>query len=244
MGSTRAKWRANQLAFYDGGTYETVLPLGNQYLYDDFFGTAINTDIWNGINTNEATCTATGSIVTAAITADVTAQDAGVVGLGLEWNTEHGLIFEARVAVAVAPTLDGEVMIGVQGEAYASASNQILNADEVASCYAAFGFYATLDAGLGCVIRTYDGATNSGIIDTATDVAVNIYHIYRIDFTDISSVKFYIDGVGVATGTTFDFSNGANQMVIPVVVAEKTGADAALGSILVDYVRMWQTERN
>jgi hypothetical protein len=67
--------------------------------------------------------------------------------------------------------------------------------------------------------------------------------VYRIDFTSVADVKFYIDGVGVATGTTFNMSQGANVKVQPIVVVQKNGVGADLGDIYVDYIKMWQATR-
>jgi hypothetical protein len=74
---------------------------------------------------------------------------------------------------------------------------------------------------------------------TATAAA---YNIYRIDFTTITDVKFYIDGVAVGSGTTFDMSTGTGVMVQPYLMCYKSGG-AGLGTLYVDYVRMWQATR-
>jgi hypothetical protein len=147
------------------------------------------------------------------------------------------------VAVSVAPTDGTEFVFGLFTDSYTTGANRILLADELTK-YVAFGFYTTIGAGLIPVIRTDDGTTNSGIISTAiTAVALNAYHVFRIDVTDPANVKFYVDGVGVATGTTFGVSAGSNVMVQPQVIAQKVGADAGLGTFLLDYVKVWQNSR-
>lgn len=243
MGETRAKWRGGQLAFYDGTTYETVLPLAPIVFYDDFLGNALNGDYWTGINTNDTTVAIGGSKVTGHLAATGETEDAGVyMNDDKPFNLDKGVIFECRLAVHVAPTSVAEIMIGVQDDSYGSASNRILNADEVTR-YAAFGFYNTLGAGLTAAIRTDDNGANSGIISTATTVVLDAYHIYRIDFTDVDNVLFFIDGVQVAKTTTFVMSAGSNVMVQPVVVAQKKTADTGLADIYIDYVKVWQATR-
>jgi hypothetical protein len=160
------------------------------------------------------------------------------------WNLDKGPIFECRLAVHVAPTLGAEFMIGVQNDSFGTGSMRMLVADEC-SIYAAFGFYTTVGAGLIPVIRTDDNTAHaSGIVSTAISaLSLDAYHIYRIDFTDVANVKFFVDGVGVATATTFDMSAGANVMVQPMVLAQKNGANAGLGDIYVDYIKMWQATR-
>jgi len=244
MGKTRAKWRGGQLAFYDGTTHETVLPMAPVVFYDDFLGSALNTDYWTGINTNDATVAIGGSKITGHIHGTGESEDAGVyMNDDKPFNLDKGPIFECRLAIHVAPTSLAEIMIGVQDDSYGTASNRILNADEVTR-YAAFGFYNTLGAGLVPAIRTDDNNANSGIINSGFGaVVLDAYHIYRIDFTDVDNVLFYIDGAQVAATTTFVMSAGSNVMVQPVVVAQKKTADTGLADIYIDYVKVWQATR-
>jgi hypothetical protein len=244
MGYTRAKWRNAQLAYYDGTTFETVMPLAPVVFEDDFIGTAINGDVWT---------TASAGAGTAAIASGVLTLTQNVAGADDEngiymkddkpFNLEKGPIFETRMAISVAPTIGTEIVFGLFGDSFALGANRILVASELL-VYAAFGFYTTVGAGLVPVIRTDDGTTNSGVVSTAiTAVGLNAYHVYRIDFTSVTNVLFYIDGVRVATGTTFDMSAGANIMTQPMLMAQKIGIDAGLGIALFDYVRVWQATR-
>jgi hypothetical protein len=244
MGETKARWRAGQLAFYDGATHETILPLAPIVIFDDFLGGAVNTDLWTEIETNNATKAIGGSILAYHLTNAGETQDGGIYGKDdTPFNLDKGPVFEARVAIHVAPTSAAEVMIGVQNDAYATASNKFMVADEVAK-YAAFGFYTTVGAGLVPVIRTDDSSLDSGIINSGFGaVVLDAYHIYRIDFTDVTNVLFYIDGEQVAKTTTFNMSTGSNLLVQPVVMVDKKTADTGLGDIYIDYIKMWQATR-
>jgi len=59
-----------------------------------------------------------------------------------------------------------------------------------------------------------------------------------MDFTIITDVKFYIDGVAVGTGTTFSMANGTNVVTQPFLMAHKE-TSAGLGVLYVDYVKIW-----
>lgn len=244
MGATKSKWRGGQLAFYDGTTYETVDPISPVVLYDDFLGTVVNTNKWTEVDVGDSTKAIATSALTYHLHATGETEEAGIYASDDKaFNLDKGPIFECRLAVHVAPTIGGEFMIGVQNDNYSTGSNRILNADETA-IYAAFGFYATLGAGLIPAIRTDDGTSASGIVSSGISaVTLDAYHVYRIDFTNAADVKFYIDGVGVATSTTFNMSAGANVMVQPIVMAQKNGVDAGLGDFYLDYIRVWSAQR-
>jgi len=80
MGQTKAKWRAGQLAFYDGSTFETVEPMSPVVMYDDFLGAVVNTDFWTEVETNAATKAMAASALTYTIAANVEIEDAGIYG--------------------------------------------------------------------------------------------------------------------------------------------------------------------
>jgi len=243
MGQTKAKWRGGQLAFYDGSTFETVKPIAPAVLYDDFLGTALNTDFWTSLHNGGGSITHATSTLTLALAGAVATEEEGVSGKDDKpWNVDKGFIFEARLNLAVAPTLTAEVIIGVQNDNWGAGANRCFAADEVTKG-SFFGFYSTVGAGLVAQIRTDDGTTNSGIVTTGITSVVGTYQIFRIDFTTPSNVLFYIDGVAVATGTTFDMSAGANLMMQPIVVAQKVGAGADVGTAVLDYIRIWQPTR-
>ena len=243
MGQTGSKWRAGQLAFYDKTTHETVKPLAPTILYDDFLGTALNTDLWTAADTGAGAVTqAASNMIFTTNVAGATDENGVYAKDDKAWNADKGFIFECRAKMTVAPTIGAEIMIGVQNDSWGAGSNRILNADEV-SIYAAFGFYATLGAGLVAAIRTKEAVHASGIVSTGVTSVIGTYQVFRIDFTNVADVKFYIDGVGVCTTTTFNMSDGANVMFQPIVVAQKNGVDAGLGIMYLDYIRMWQATR-
>jgi hypothetical protein len=126
MGSTRAKWRGNQLAFYDGTTYETVKPIAPIVFYDDFLGTVINTDFWTDIDLNTGTTTAPAlSVFECTLGAGNENQVAGCYGKDDKaFDIGKGLIFETRLAVTAAAASTGEIQFGVMNDSYGVTSQR------------------------------------------------------------------------------------------------------------------------
>jgi hypothetical protein len=213
-------------------------------LQDDFICGVVNTNKWTEVDVGDSTKAISGGVLTYHLHATAETEEAGIYSRdSKDFNLDKGVIFECRLAVHVAPTLAGEVMIGFQNDSYSTGSNRILNADETA-IYSVFGYYATLGTGLIPAIRTDDGTNDSGIVTSAVTAHVlDAYHVFRIDASDVSSVKFYIDKARVASSTTFNMSAGTNVMVQPIVMVQKNGANAGLADIYVDYIRMWQLAR-
>jgi len=243
MGSTKAKWRNQQLAFYDGSTYETVKPISPIVLYDDFLGDTTNTDFWTVYQAGGGTVAHATSNLTCDVVVAGATDECGITGKDDKaFNVDKGFIFECRLTLATAPTIGAEVVIGVQNDNWGAGANRSFIADEVTKG-ALFGFYTTVGAGLVAQIRTDDGTTNSGIITTGVTSTLLTYQVFRMDFTTPADVLFYIDGVQVAASTTFDMSAGANLMMQPLVMAQKVGVDAGLANCLIDYVKIWQPTR-
>lgn len=242
MGATKAKWRNNQLAFYDSGTYETVRPLANMYLMDDFFGTTLNTDIWTGLDLNNATLNnPVQSYINASIGAVNENAAAGVYGKDDKpWDIDKGWIFECRLRPAVAPSGTAEIQILMINDSYGAGSMSVAEADEIDKHV---GF--VLDGSLSILAYSDDGTTDNNAVDTGVDAVAASYNIYRIDATNAADVKLYVDGVQVCETTTFNMSTGANVLFQPWIVVYKA-ADAATnatGTFRLDYVRIWQPTR-
>jgi hypothetical protein len=239
MGSTRAKWRGNQLAFFDNSTYETARALAPRVLIEDFEGDTLNTDKWLYAETaNEDTQAVNGGNAVLTFTNDATQQEAGVIAAGnsLDWDISKGLIIEFRARLSVLPTGTTEAHLGILGQAQADDS-QICAADEYAE-HAVFSF----DGNGICIINTDDGTNEGTGVATGVTVIATDMHIYRIDFTDDANVLFYIDGVGVATTTTFMMDDIVSPLVQPFVNLTKSAA-AGVGTLLLDYIKIWQATR-
>lgn len=244
MGSTKSKWRGNQMAFYDGTTFETVKPIAPVVLYDDFLVTIPDTNVWTEVDVGDSTKANALGILQYHLHATNEAEDVGLYFRDSKaFNIDKGLIVEFRAAVHIAPVSPGEMYFGVINDSYGADSMRAFVALELAK-FAVMGFYATVGAGLGLCIRTGDGTAVSGIIDTGQTVSLDVFHVYRMDFTTSSAVLFYMDGVQVAGSTTFKMNTAANLMVQPIALATKHDNVAGIGDLYIDYIKVWQATRN
>ena len=240
MGSTKAKWRGNQLAFFDNVTYETTLPLAPRYLYEDFEGETLNTDIWlaNLLGAAPPTVTVADGygILTQTAAAQAQEADIGASGNSLDWDISKGLIIEFRINIATLPTDETEMHFGILGEAIVD-QQQISSADDV-GIHAVFSF----DGSGLCRINTDDATNETTAVTTGITVLAGAFHVYRIDFTTQANVLFYIDGVQVIPATTVMMDDIVSALVQPAMICQKN-AGAGLGIVQIDYVKIWQATR-
>jgi hypothetical protein len=104
----------------------------------------------------------------------------------------------------------------------------------------AYSAWFTVDGSGEVFCETDDNATDRSVTSGVT-VINTVGHYYKIDMSDVTSIKFYIDGVRVAAGTTFPFvAVGANALVQPFLGCYKVATSAGLGTIAIDYVKLWQ----
>jgi hypothetical protein len=241
--STRAKWVNGILTYYEGNSHEQVLPMAPIVFYDDFLGAGAVTIpaaaaaesgmpwakkiVGAAPPTVAGVADAANGVVQCALTADSQKQDAGLYHDDQRgFSLEQGLIFEARVKVSVLPTLVAEAVWGLVGD-WADGLDAIT--------YSAF-FTADGGGALACEVddNTTDQSAAAGVTVLNTE-----WKTYRIDFTDLTDIRFYIDGVHVATGTTFKYvATGANAILQPYFGLYKASG-AGVGTIQVDYCRCW-----
>ena len=87
------------------------------------------------------------------------------------------------------------------------------------------------------VVESDDGTTDKDDVATGASFTSAVYKKFVIDFTGgKSNVKFYIDGVRVASSTTFDMS-AYTAGVQPYFQIQKT-SDANTDSFSVDYIKI------
>ena len=228
--------------FYDKSTAETYSIAKPLVVSDDFVGADVvipaagspeSGTKWTGKITGAAppTVAKTGDgvngLVACSLTSDSQAQEAA-----LEMNDElmasiaQGAIFEARLSVLTAPTLNGVASWGLYGAYAAGGSN-----------YRA-GFEITA-ASLIPTCEVDDAVTDTALASGVT-LVVGTYYIFRIDATTQTDIKFYIDGARVAGASTFaSAASAANSKMQPHFGVYKASG-AGLGVISVDYVKVWQ----
>jgi len=229
---------------YDPSTQETIDILGAKIkVLENFAGAAIDTNLWTEVDTADATKATALGLNTYTLLATAQTEDAGIMGVDVRYNIDKGVIFEARLSVSVLPTVTSEFILGLQNDAWASGSNLVAGADEVAK-HAFFVLNGAVATGLDLVIYKDDGVDQDAI-DTGINITASAtgFKIFRVDATNSASVKFYVDGVRVCPTTTFKMNTVAGLLVFPIAAMVKNGANAGLGAFVLDYLKIWQLER-
>ena len=134
-------------------------------------------------------------------------------------------VWEARISNHVLPTGVVEMVFGLQ--------SAWIDGPDNASYYAGFQQSAS-----GAVnMRTKDGVqTLSGA--AGVTMAVDTFHLFRIDATDSTNVRFFIDGVETSTKGQFSFAaTGSNAILQPYVSVYKASG-TGVGSLDVDMIQI------
>jgi len=164
-----------------------------------------------------------------ALTSANQAQDA-VLYMTDQRNYDVGqkLIMEFRIRLTVLPTTGAVLVCGMSAD-------HDLDKDTNAT-HAWFRWQASA-AGL---VETDDTTNDNDDVSTGLTTVVDTFGVYLIDFTDLADVQFFVDGIRVAGGTTFDMSNltAAEKVMQPYFSLDKAVA-VGVGTIKVDYVRIW-----
>ena len=238
---TKADYRnrfGGSLGFYDSSTFETLDVMKAIKFVDDFLGTAVEpfdgTIVWSVVDVGGATeaivADSANGVFKLHMHATSEAEDAVLyTGDNKNFDVGSGLIFETRIDMGVAPGTGVCAVFGMAGD-------HNLAKDSVTE-HAWF----RLDASM--VVKVESDDTTNDNDDTATGITAvaGTYNIFRIDFTDLTDVKFYIDGARVSAGTTFDMSNltPGEQQMQPYFSLDKASG-TGVGDMNIDYVKMWQ----
>jgi len=227
------------LGFYDESTFETLDIMKPIRWVEDFLGVAgggpfDGTTVWDVVDVGGATQAITADspngVFKLHLAATSEAEDAVLYhGDNKTFDVGSGLIAEFRVNVAVNIGTGVTAVFGMAGD-------HNLAKDSVTE-HAWF----RLQASNAVLVETDD--TTNDLDDKATGhtAVAGTYDIYRIDFTDLDDVKFYINGARVAGSTTFDMSNltAAEQQMQPYFSLDKASG-TGLGDLDIDYVKIWQ----
>lgn len=230
--STKAQWRNNNLHFYESTTQEMSLPVAPVAFYDDFLKPALDTGYWTALDTAGAT----EGVVTdgpggAAELALTNANEAQLAGLSFgdhrPFVLNRGLVMEARVRFTVVPTGAVIVTVGLAGDHNAAA-------DSVAE-----SIWFRADGNGTLTVENDDTANETSKVATGVTLAQNTWAVLRIECTNPASVEFYINGNRVAGSTTFNMNTTPTLVLQPYITIRK-GAATTVGTMEVDYVRVWQ----
>jgi hypothetical protein len=152
--------------------------------------------------------------------------------LGLSIN--QGLVIEARLTFTTLPTTGTETVQAVWG--VASAHNATLDTVSINAWF-------RLESGANTTLlwETDDDTTNDDDNSTGITLVAGTYNIYRIDFTDLTAVKFYVDDALVGTGN-MSGAAGADFKVQPYfnISKVKSVQNTGTGTMVIDYIRIFQ----
>jgi hypothetical protein len=97
-----------------------------------------------------------------------------------------------------------------------------------------------LDASGALDVETDDGSTNTDDTSTGLTLVAGTYYIFRIDFSDLTDVKFYVNGARYAASTTHDLSalTATTGLFQPYFSIDKA-VSVGVGTMDVDYVKIW-----
>lgn len=237
-----SKFSSGKQVFYDGSNGETILPMYPVVVNDDFVGEAYNTTFWGTTETNlNAGIGLVDDSVNGTLQLTLDSDDnAEVAALHFTDNLclsmLQGLVFETRLTFAVLPTTGTETVQAAFG--LASAHNTTL--DSIATNA---WFRVESAAQTALLWETDNGDTDDDDNDASTTLVANTYHVYRIDCTSVSAVKFYVDETLVGTSDMSTTLSAAEAKVQPyfnlskAVSANNTGT----GTMYIDYVKLFQS---
>jgi len=242
MGKTRANYNWKETGFpvvYDKTTVESIKPMFPVVFYDDFIGAAGGsvfggTMIWNVVDVG---ATATAAIVANSsggqfllhLAAVNEAEDAVLYqNDNKTFDVGEGVIFECRLKMAVVPGTAVTAVFGMAGD-------HNLDKDSVTE-----QAWFRLQASAALLCESDDTTIDNNDKATGITLTTVVYHIFRIDFTTLTDVKFYVDGVRVCPTVTFDMSNlsVAEQQMQPYFSLDKA-TGTGLGDLNIDYVKIF-----
>jgi len=226
-------------AFYDGVTFETLLPMYPILFYDDFIGADVVIPAsgapesgckWTKKIVGSATvgviANGVNGLIECALTADSEKQDGALqMNDNLQFSLAQGAVFETRLALTTLPTLLGVVSFGLCG-AWADAGSAYRVGFEVS-------------AG-GLVVCESDDAVTDLSASSGVTLVTGEYNIFRIDCTNQADIQFFINGNKVAGGTTFANAASAANSKCQSHVSVYKASGAGLGVAVSDAVKVFQ----
>lgn len=228
----------SHIIIFDQDTGESLLSTYPVQYVEDFLGVAgggpfDGTTKWNVVDVNTATEAivddSSCGVFRLALAANNEAEDAVLYhGDNKTFDVGNGLIFECRINVAVAAGTGVCAVFGMAGD-------HNLDKDFVTE-HAWF----RLQAADSILCESDDTTNDNDDKDTGFDITAGTYRVYRIDFTNLADVRFFVDGQRVCSDTTFDMSNlsATEQQMQPYFSLDKASG-TGLGTLDIDYVKIF-----
>jgi len=225
----------NQYEYFDKTTFETVMIDSPVYFYDDFIGGGHTAGIpaagspvagypWvkkivgAGPPTVALVSNAGAGQIACALTSTSEKEDAALYwNDNLSLDVTKGLIWQARAQLTVLPSL-----AGVEG--FWGLQSVWIDGPDNAAEFIRFKVNGNGQVQMAC----FDGTTSTSAAAGVT-VGTTDWHLYKIDCTDVTDVKFFIDGAQVSTTGQFKFAaTGAAAIMQPYnSVYKPSGAGVA-----------------
>ena len=245
MGLSKVTWEGMRARVFDTEEHETTHPFNPILFEDDFLGaytvipaaTAEESGCdWSkllNITLGTPTVAIVGDAANGVCQVDLEATNE-VMGIVLYMSDDRrfiitqGMVFETRIKVSVLPTGIAEAVWGLAGDNVAIMDNIV------------YSVWFSADGSGEIFCEKDDNGTDQGVTSGVT-VTNTQWKVYRIDFRDVTDIKFFINGVRVASGTTFPYvATGANATLQPFFGLYKGGAGSAdTGALQIDYIRIW-----
>jgi len=159
-------------------------------------------------------------------------------------DINKGLVIEWRATFSVLPTVGGgtenvHAVMGVAGAHNAASDTIDMNA----------WFRVEAAANTALVWETDDNTINDddNAVSPTIVLVAGTYNVYRIDFTDLTAVKFYVDNVlvGTAPATAFAAVGVTISKCQPYfrISKVKSAANTGVGTMKIDYI-LWMQNRS
>ncbi len=226
-----------RIRYYDStNNYETVKVLADLFEKEDFIHAALGTKIIHsaldvsaaGNTTPVQVADGAGGLVSIPLDATNEIQLSGLYwGDNRPLILNQGLNIEYRLALSVLPTGSVVFCAGLCGD-HNAAVNTV-----------AESIWFRADGSGVITVETDDTVNETSLVSTGVTLTAGLFAILRIDCSNIASVKFYINGTQVATGTTFNMSQVAGLKLQPVVRIGKEAAATTVGTVQLDYAAYW-----
>jgi hypothetical protein len=210
----------NQLQFYDQATQEVTWIASPLYFDDDFIGGGhiagipaagspvagypwVKKIVGAAPPTVALVSNAGGGQIACTLTSTSEKQDAAIYwNDNLSLDVTKGLVWQARAQLTVLPSASGVQAVWGLGSAWIDGPNN-------RSYYIGFGAAAN-----GTILMMSQDQVTQNAISSGITVATTDWHNYRIDCTDVTDIKFYIDGVRYSTNNQIAFAaTGANAIL-------------------------------
>lgn len=226
-------------------TYQTTAIQAPVHFFDDFIGGAgvlpgTMGSIWEHLEEGTPT----------SLAVDPNSTTGGVLAALAATNEaeEHAITFGDILPFKVSDT--SYTQIEFRAKVASASYTNVITVMGLASAYtttktgltrcAVFGLSGSDGTKLNA--RTDDNTTDTNGSNILT-IVNDVWHIYRIDLSNINDIKFYVDGVKVSTANQFAMATLTTPAYFQPFFSVQKASGTAAPTLYLDYVRVWSAER-